>query len=152
MTGMELIALERARQIEEEGYPLDHDDGHVEEEMAIAAASLLVDGTHAEVTDHAHGADLWDLVRKYGYRAADSSRARALTIAGALVAAELDRVLRRDGPKENERCMVAWSSHLRGCSECRVGYKLDTSEPMCSLGITLANAVLSKFGKVLDEG
>lgn len=38
MTGAELIAAERQRQVEAEGWTPEHDDGHDGEELALAAA------------------------------------------------------------------------------------------------------------------
>lgn len=73
--GVELIAAERERQLEKWG--VEHDADHVDGELAIRAAELAANGTDAHVTD--------ELLQQ-------------LTIAGALIAAELDRVLAEREP------------------------------------------------------
>jgi len=102
-TAMELITTERARQVGEEGRSADHDDGHCYGELAKRAAELAVDGTDARVVDPAsefNDSDDWGLVAKHGYRGTRPDRVRTLTIAGALIAAELDRVLREEARRE----------------------------------------------------
>ncbi len=37
-TGIELIAQERQRQVSEEGWTAEHDDGHTDQELARAAS------------------------------------------------------------------------------------------------------------------
>jgi hypothetical protein len=49
MTGAELIAAERQRQIEVEGWTPEHDAAHDGGELAIAAACYAVEGTYADV-------------------------------------------------------------------------------------------------------
>ncbi len=93
MTGAELIAEERQRQIDAEGYDAAHDDKHTDGSIAVHAAALAVFPTDARVLDDrvdAQGQDDWGLVAKHG-----RNEVRALTIAGALIAAEIDRVQRR---------------------------------------------------------
>lgn len=107
MKGHELIAAERERQVAEEGWTPEHDDEHSDAALAVVAASLAVDGTDAEVHDpigrgtdgHENRlgveqmGDCWGLVRKHR-----DDRVRQLTIAGALIAAEIDREQRREAP------------------------------------------------------
>lgn len=94
-TGTELIDDERARQIAKEGWTPEHDDEHDEGELSRAAAC------YATPTDH----------RRY-YASADpmtdppadwpwdpewwkpKDRIRDLVRAGALIAAEIDRLQR----------------------------------------------------------
>ncbi len=90
--GVEMISDERLRQIHEEGRSAEHDTGHRLGELAIAAAELAVDSTDAWVVNP-HGGDDWGLVAKHGYNGTKSNRIRALTMSGALVAAEIDRLL-----------------------------------------------------------
>lgn len=95
MTGIELIAQERERQVSKEGWTPEHDDSHEHGEMAIAAACYAVVGTDVMVTTYAtiNGCDAfpwdpsWDKRKKH-------DRKRQLVIAGALIAAELDRLNR----------------------------------------------------------
>ena len=89
--GAALIAEERARQIGAEGWSAEHDDEqHWHGELALRAAELAVIGTGEEVTTSVR--DEWGLVAKHR-----GERVRQLTIAGALIAAEIDRLLRAEG-------------------------------------------------------
>ncbi len=92
MRGAELIAAERLRQVEEGGWSAEHDAGHDSGELAVVAAELAVDGTDAELDVRDFDADMWGLVHMHGYRGLKPDPVRALTIAGALIAAEIDRI------------------------------------------------------------
>ena len=98
MTGVELIAAERTRQVEVEGWTQGHDDGHESGEIAVAAAELAVDGTDSRVTDtyadYEGPIDHCGSLAKFGHRGTTPDRVRTLVIAGALIAAEIDRELR----------------------------------------------------------
>lgn len=91
--GVALIAAERMRQ--KERWPADHDDGHGFGMLAKVAAVLAAHHTDATVDDpedlhDGTGAcDPWGLVSKHG-----RDPVRCLTIAGALIAAEIDRLQR----------------------------------------------------------
>jgi len=92
--GAALIASERRRQVAEESWSPEHDDQHQLGQLAIVAAALAVRHTDAHVEDpheyvDAVGLDCWGLVKKHG-----RDQARALAIAGALIAAEIDRLAR----------------------------------------------------------
>lgn len=86
--GVELITEERTRQIEEEGWTPSHDDNHDNGELAAAA------GCYA----------LWtwsqtDAIRLFPFdeewlKASDEDIVRNLIKAGALIAAEIDRLNR----------------------------------------------------------
>jgi len=92
VTGVELIAAERQRQIEVEGYDAAHDDTHNKTELLAAAICYVTTCRPggAEFYRHVPGAWPWD----------DASwRPKAdfignLAKAGALIAAEMDRRLR----------------------------------------------------------
>lgn len=86
--GTTLIAQERARQIREEGWTRAHDDGHGHGELAIVAAELALSGTGVSYQGDVD-ADRWGLVLKHA-----NNRVRQLTIAGALIAAEIDRLVK----------------------------------------------------------
>lgn len=105
MTGIERIAVERRRQVEQEGWTPEHDDNHEKGALGMAAACyaapfriFLLSGFSAEVegnrVEMVHDAwpweAAWDKRRKH-------SRLRQLEIAGALIAAEIDRLLRENG-------------------------------------------------------
>ena len=116
--GLSLIAAERARQKTKWGP--GHDDRHKHAELARAAAMLAVDGTDADVVDRDEF-DGWGLVAKHAH-----NRVSQLAIAGALIAAELDRKLRyiraKKIPEEEatgERCKATEVFHGvdRRCNE-----------------------------------
>ena|SRR3972149_10136269 len=88
-SGAQLIAEERQRQIDVEGWTAEHDDQHKEGEMARAAAAYaLVDFHGVETTDVSV---LWPWSWEW---LKPSNRIRNLVKAGALLAAEIDRLLR----------------------------------------------------------
>lgn len=90
--GWERIRDERIRQ--HEGWTPEHDDGHLRGELALVATELIVStlGNQPSYTDP------WGLIEKH---AADP--VRRLEIAGALVAAEIDRLLRQMRRQEDAR-------------------------------------------------
>lgn len=104
-SGADLIAAERRRQIEQEGWTAEHDDGHVDFEMAGAASSYAqhVQGkawlyTKENPSDYQEVEEIlipdewpidWDL--KWFK---PTSPLRDLVKAGALIAAEIDRLQR----------------------------------------------------------
>jgi hypothetical protein len=88
-SGAELIAEERTRQIDIEGWTPENDDDHDGGLLAIQAAALAVSHTDCLVIDELGKRDPWDLARKHGRDAI-----RSLVIAGALIAAEIDRLHR----------------------------------------------------------
>lgn len=86
-TGIELIAAERQRQVTVEGWTPEHDDEHMASEMARAAACYaLPDGYDARY-------DLWPW-DGYWWKPAPCNRIHELAKAGALIAAEIDRLTR----------------------------------------------------------
>ncbi len=117
MTGIERIAAERTRQIEQEGWSAEHDSRHVNGELALAAALYAAPVALYRVAhrpdsvewydpwpwqrwvDPPRGGpmisvDAWDKREKH-------SRIHRLEIAGALIAAEIDR-LTADGNGEKK--------------------------------------------------
>jgi len=118
-TGTELIAEERKRQIEEEGWTSEHDDKHYDAEMADAAVCYALDGRRiikwgfskvkAEATIKIDRNLFWpwdeswwkpeasSLIENgapYGVDSWLKGRIRDLTKSGALIAAEIDRLQR----------------------------------------------------------
>jgi len=112
LTGAELIAQERERQMSQEGWDAKHDEQHTEGELALAAVCyatpvpIFVKEEHSksigfidpwpwfdeiEVTRYGDGlttqVPAWDKRKKH-------SKLRKLVIAGALIAAEIDRLQR----------------------------------------------------------
>lgn len=85
-TGVEIIAAERRRQMRVEGWTPAHDDGHKDEELARAAMLYV---TPAEMRD----LDAWPWASVF-WKPSPNDRVRELAKAGALIAAEIDRLLR----------------------------------------------------------
>lgn len=94
-TGAELIARERQRQIDEEGWTAAEDDSNLKGQLAIAAACYALNGTAAVV--HNPNADIgaegWPWDAEYDKRDTHSDL-KQLVCAGALIAAEIDKELR----------------------------------------------------------
>jgi hypothetical protein len=86
--GIAGIAAERERQRAK--FSTEHDDGHKHAELAVAAAELAAHGTDVSFDD----GDAWGLVRKHG-----KDRVRSLQVAGALIAAEIERIQRQTEPR-----------------------------------------------------
>lgn len=91
MSGSELIAAERQRQQEQEGWTPDNDDGHDDGQLAQAAKAYLshalLGGTAA--MSYPSGWP-WD---EEWWKPSDDP-VRNLVKAGALIAAEIDRIQR----------------------------------------------------------
>ncbi|MEC8629905.1 MAG: hypothetical protein VXY73_07425 [Pseudomonadota bacterium] len=96
MTGIDAIAAERKRQIEAEGWTAEHDDQHTDETLALVAAlyatpiplfSQEIGESHTLFEDPwpTEWDDAWD-------KRGELNRRRRLEIAGALIAAEIDRL------------------------------------------------------------
>lgn len=98
--GVSLIAAERARQINVKGWTAEHDDGHDRGELAKAGAFYAAGPDVCPITGSAL-MDLWP--KEWGdpttFEVGGFTRAgriRELTIAGALIAAEIDRLMRAE--------------------------------------------------------
>jgi len=97
------IALERARQINQEGWTRGHDMTHVMDELALAAAVYAIPHAKRVVEVERHGCApislsklLWPFDDKW-FKPAErphrfNERLRELAKAGALIAAEIDRL------------------------------------------------------------
>lgn len=83
--GVNLIESERERQIYREGWTEEHDDKHVNNELALAAACYAV----PDVFSQGYWPPTWNLS---WYKS--TTRIRDLVKAGALIAAEIDRLQR----------------------------------------------------------
>ena len=108
MNGIERIAAERQRQIEEVGWSPDHDEAHIESQLALAAVvyalpetwrtkSLLM-GSLADAlwpctyVYNAQG-EAYQIYERWQLKFSPENRVRELEKAGALIAAEIDRLL-----------------------------------------------------------
>lgn len=93
-TGIELIAEERQEQIEKHGWDKDHDAQHRYGELRKMAAVLCCMDTDARVEDvgeFSSGEDNWGLEKKLA-----NDVIHRLKVAGALIAAEIDRIQAED--------------------------------------------------------
>jgi len=90
------ILQERQRQIDQEGFDLEHDKEHDAGELARAAACYAASaGGVSEVLNKWVGGELWPWAPEWDKRK-EHSKIRQLEIAGALIVAELDRLLSED--------------------------------------------------------
>lgn len=99
-TGIELIAAERRRQIEQEKWDSEHDDDHWKGELAQAGACYALgkkevgrkfyhEDVRAEISF-----DLWPWEDNW-WKPSPKNRIKELVKAGALIAAEIDRLQRK---------------------------------------------------------
>lgn len=87
---LELIAAERRRQIEAEGWTPEHDDEHDDHQLSQAAACYAL-GVPAAVGMDGARVPLWPWSREW-WKPTD--RVRDLVKAGALIVAEIERLQR----------------------------------------------------------
>jgi hypothetical protein len=104
--GVEMIKAERARQITEKGYTAEHDDDHRPGDMALAAACYAAPAALFRRFDRPFGgsvkfADAWPWGVNADKRDQHTYLCR-LVIAGALIAAEIDRIGRATLQKEDD--------------------------------------------------
>lgn len=94
MTGIDAIAAERRRQIEVEGFTKEQDDRHVRGELGAAAACYAIPSRHRETCVTTFWPVTWARSWWKPAGAHDDlvSRRRDLVKAGALIAAEIDRL------------------------------------------------------------
>ncbi len=89
---IDLIANERRRQVTEEGYTEEHDDGHEHGQLALAAAAYAIPtGSYRASREM-----VWPFEADSLSPSPDDveGRLHELTKAGALIAAEMDRLIR----------------------------------------------------------
>jgi hypothetical protein len=93
--GVELIADERKRQIEVEGWTAEHDSEHKDGQLANAAAYYAMTDETISFIDNDWGNDMhlhiWPFDLKWLKRN-PNDRVQELVKAGALIAAEIDRL------------------------------------------------------------
>ena len=91
-TGIEIIAEERKRQIEIEGWDSEHDDtGNNDEQLVMAAITYAMPPDYREFSFDVRNTWPWDM--KW-WKPTPEDRVRELAKAGALIAAEIDRLKR----------------------------------------------------------
>jgi len=98
MNGAEMIAAERQRQIEVEGWTPEHDDEHDNGELIAASICYARIGCpYPSIRDST--SPLWPWDAKWWKPAFRHDKIRNLVKAGALIAAEIDRLQRLDGDR-----------------------------------------------------
>ena len=99
MKSIELITAERQRQIEVEGRTAEHDRQHKNGELALVAACYAIPGDRRSWVSGVISKGRADLIVKLfpwaltWFKPTPDDRIRELTKAGALIAAEIDRLL-----------------------------------------------------------
>lgn len=97
LDGVALIAAERKRQVESEGWTPEHDDVHEMGELPAAAmcyAAECVEEDIVQVADEYFASDWWPWDASWWKPSDDPIR--NLVKAGALIAAEIDRLQRKE--------------------------------------------------------
>lgn len=94
LDGAALIAAERERQLQAEGWTPEHDDEHAHGELAAAAVSYIVISDPDGAGDTGYPEEVWPWDLSW-FKPADPIK--NLVRAGALIAAEIDRLQRAQG-------------------------------------------------------
>ena len=103
-TGVQIISEERARHFMQENWTAKHDDAHAKGELAVAAACYALtqyEIRRSTVCHHGVPRDrfttiidhLWPFEREW-WKPTPRNRVKQLAKAGALIAAEIDRLQR----------------------------------------------------------
>lgn len=96
-TGADLIQEERARQIIVLGYDMDHDIFHSEDHLALAGACYAI-------PSYSRKTATWPLYPE-SWKPSPENRIKELVKAGALIAAEIDRLLLIEEQKKNQQAV-----------------------------------------------
>lgn len=99
MTGIELIAAERERQISGEGYTAERDKNYTYNQLARAGATYALPAQERLFHSGISAPMTWPFSPD-SWKPTPGDRKRELAKAGALIAAELDRML--EAEKEAE--------------------------------------------------
>ena len=97
--GIGRISAERVRQIEQEEYDSEHDQQHWDEDLARAAVCYALPYSERHNLLGGRGASapaLWPW-RESDWKPSPDDRIRELEKAGALIAAEIDRLQAQEG-------------------------------------------------------
>jgi hypothetical protein len=149
--GAALIAAERQRQVSAEGWTPEHDAGHVGDDLAVAACCYALPNTMRrwKTVRQGPGRDGRSELRSYSvptlwpwegraWKPSVDDRVRELVKAGALIAAEIDRLngTERHGGAAGDdtapcRCGHPRYMHLNGGDWCKGGGWHDRNAPAC---------------------
>jgi hypothetical protein len=91
-TGIQIIALERERQLNEEKFDAKRDDAYVHNELAMAATCYA--RPYNELLPGSRIGNWPDTWSEQWWKPSPDDRVRELSKAGALIAAEIDRLNR----------------------------------------------------------
>lgn len=97
MTGIERIAAERKRQIAQEGWTPENDNKYVDSQLVRAAVCYAL--------PRENRTGIWTILWPWGagfWKPSPDNRIRELEKAGALIAAEIDRLQRIDSFKSEK--------------------------------------------------
>lgn len=155
--GVGRIAQERTRQIEEEGFDSAHDDRHIHGEMAKAAACHAV-GANVYFAPILGATsyrfqELWPLSwpKSLDHRGR-STRIRQLEIAGALAAAEIDRLLRLERRERIEKAIKIANPDPNTPDPLKCGHAWGPMDgPQDELKCGKCGVGIMKFQKMLAE-
>ena len=111
-TGIELIAEERKRQIEQLGWDAEHDAKHTHHELARAAACYATPGYIRKLHITDNGTPFGWPFSKDWWKPCPQDRKRELVKAGALIAAEIDRL--QAGTEKEEANETAFEHRILG--------------------------------------
>lgn len=114
-TGAELISDERNRQKTKEGWTQEHDDGHRCFELSSAAATYIINTLERERDNGIIGRHVLAAAANYlwawdpEWHKSSKNPIRNLVKSGALIAAEIDRLIRdnsddADAAQERKKC------------------------------------------------
>lgn len=94
-TGVQMIAEERQRQINHEGWTEEHDDQHNDGSLAHAAAAYACAELYRRTTSEGYDntPHMWPFEKQW-WKPTPEDRIRELQKSGALIAAEIDRLQR----------------------------------------------------------
>lgn len=94
-TGISIIAEERKRQKTNEGYSAEHDDEHDDDELSRAAAFYAIPVSHRPYGNHHVDNWIWPWDSDQ-FKPTPDNRIKELAKSGALIAAEIERLLRKE--------------------------------------------------------
>lgn len=125
--GVIAIALERGRQMLVEGWTAEHDDRHFDGKMAIAASLYANHAARSDSFRNANRASpaAWPFEEAYWK---PSTRRRELEKAGALIAAELDRLNRAEVPCYEVAIMVRTTDGGSSPMRAMIGTRAECEE------------------------
>jgi len=157
MLGVKLIKAERQRQLDKEGWTPEHDDGHNKGELAISAGCYaLLDEARRNHAVAGFVRGLWPFGSCY-FKPTVADRVRELTKAGALIAAEIDRLERIAEVKapvanevDAETLRTAWSDPANWSQAVKV-LTVDDNAPYSEQDIPLAMAIVNRICETAFE-